>query len=379
MRLIICVILCCALISGCAAGNLPAVTSGSIVLDKDEKTLWDRSGEEQKRINESGFLYRDGELEAYLNEIPRKLLPPAVFVQMPIRIAVIRNYHLNAFAFPNGVIYIHTGLLARMENESQLATLIAHEVTHSTHRHNVRQYRTLKNQTTFTAVLGGLAGGIGTMFGAVGAMAAISGFSQDLETEADNEGLKLVMQAGYDTSEAPRLFAHLQREIEEEQIKEPFFFGTHPRLQERIDNYESMLKKNGASGTTKNADVFIAKIQRVILDNAILDSKAGRFASAVRGLNKFISLKPEDANAYYLLGEVYRQRGQKGDREDAVAQYEKAVALDKALPGPYKGMGMIYYKDGDKTAAKQQFERYLLLSPEAPDKEYILQYIKTFQ
>ena len=379
MRLGLIFFLSCALISGCAAGNLPAVTSGSIVLDSDEKMLWNRSGEEQKRINESGFVYRDGELDAYLNEIPRKLLPPAAFVQFPVRIAVIRNYHLNAFAFPNGVIYIHTGLLARMENEAQLATLIAHEMTHSTHRHNVRQYRTLKNKTTFAAILGGLAGGIGTMFGTVGAMASISGFSQDLETEADNEGIRLVMQAGYDTSEAPRLFAHLQREVEEEQIKEPFFFGTHPRLQERIDNYESFLKQNGTAGTTKNTGVFTAKIQIVILDNAILDSKAGRFTSALRGLDKFTALKSEDASAYYLRGEVYRQRGQKGDRESALAQYAKAVALDKALPAPHKGLGMIYYKDGDKRVAKQHFERYLLLAPEAPDKEYILNYIKTFQ
>jgi peptidoglycan/xylan/chitin deacetylase (PgdA/CDA1 family) len=53
------------------------------------------------------------------------------------------------FAFPNGVIYIHTGILARMDNEAQLATLLAHEMTHATHRHLVKQFRDIKIKQLF--------------------------------------------------------------------------------------------------------------------------------------------------------------------------------------------------------------------------------------
>ena len=141
-----------------------------------------------------------------------------------------------------------------MDNEAQLATLLGHEMTHVTHRHLVKMFRDIKNKTAFLATLqvataglgpiGSLAGTLGT----IGTVAAVTGYSRENETEADKEGFHLVALAGYDVEEAPKLFLHLKREVEEEQIKEPFFFGTHPRLQERIDNYNVLLKDNARAG-----------------------------------------------------------------------------------------------------------------------------------
>lgn len=248
MKKIILAVLSCFVFAGCATTSLPPVTEQTLILEEDEKRLWLRSEEEQRVLNRSGLIYKDEELEAYLNEISKKLQPPEVFKHIPFKIMVIKNHLLNAFAFPNGVIYVHTGILARMENEAQLATLLAHEMTHSTHRHTVRRFRDIKNKTAFLATvqvtLGGLGGGIGnlaTLLGTVGTLAAVTGYSRELEAEADMEGLKLMVKAGYDPREAPKLFIHLKKELEEEKIKEPFFFGTHPRLQERIENYESLL------------------------------------------------------------------------------------------------------------------------------------------
>ena len=59
-------------------------------------------------------------------------------VVFDVKIVVIKDPYLNAFAFPNGVIYIHTGMLARMDNEAQLAALLAHEMSHCIHRHTLR-------------------------------------------------------------------------------------------------------------------------------------------------------------------------------------------------------------------------------------------------
>lgn len=373
---------CCLLwvfATGCADTNLIAVTSGKFILEGDEKILWRQSEEEERRIDQSGLLYLDPELEAYLNEVPKKLLSPDVFARLPIKILVIRNYYLNAFAFPNGRIYIHTGLLARMENEAQLASLIAHEMTHITHRHSIKGYRDMKNATTFVAVLGGLAGGYGTLLGGLGAMASISGYSKELETEADVEGLKLIAAAGYDPDEAPKLFDHLKRYIEEEKIQEPFFFGTHPRLQERIANYERLLKTQSRKGDIQNVERFMEKIQRVIFDTATLDAKAGRFAGALSGFTKYLLRRPNDAQAYYLSGDVYRQRGEKGDTEKATALFKKSIEMNNTFPEPYKALGMMHLKNGDKVLAKENLQRYLLLSPEASDKTYIMNYLKTLE
>jgi predicted Zn-dependent protease len=386
MRYLTLIFLLVFILSGCATTTLPPVTSKGFTLEEDEERLWRRSEEEQKVLNNSGLLYKDKELEGYLNEVARRLQPPEVFERIPFRIKVLKNPYLNAFAFPNGVIYLHTGILARMENEAQLATLLAHEMTHATHRHAVKGFRDIKNKSAFLATirvtLGGLGGGVGdivTLLGTVGTLAAVTGYSRGLETEADIEGLRLMVNAGYDPKEAPKLFIHLKKELEEEDIKEPFFFGTHPRLKERIRNYENLLKNKyaGHSGGIKNSRLFMEKIEKLILDNARLDLKAGRFKTAQRGIERYLTLRPDDPGAYYLLGEVFRQRGEEGDIEKAKEYYEKAITIDPSYPDPLKGIGLIFYKKGEKDNAKRHLELYLSLSPEAQDRAYIEEYIKT--
>lgn len=373
-------ILFCIVLAGCATTALPPVTSRDFVLEDDEKRLWLRSEEEEKVINKSGLIYRDEELEAYLNGIAKKLQPSEVFAHIPFRIMVIKNHLLNAFAFPNGVIYIHTGILERMENEAQFATLLAHEMTHATHRHLVKEFRDIKNKTAFLATVSVTTGGLGGL-GALGTLAAVTGYSRELETEADNEGLKLMISAGYDPYEAPKLFTHLKKEVEDEKIKEPFFFGTHPRLQERIENYDTFIKTQypEQKGGIKNSELFLKKIHKMILDNAWLDLKVGRFKIAQKGAEKYLTIKPNDAAAYYLLGEIFRQRADKGDTEKAKEHYQKAISTDPSYPDPYKGIGLICYKQGEKHLAKKYLEQYLSFSPQASDRAYIEEYIKTLQ
>lgn len=266
------------LLTGCATTNLAPVTSEGFKAEDDEKRLWFRSEEEQEILNKSGLIYKDDELQAYLNEIARKLQPPEVFKGVPFKIVVIKNPYLNAFAFPNGIVYVHTGILAKMENEAQIAALLGHEMTHSTHRHLVKQFRNIKNKTAFFSTIS-MFGAPGVFLGAIGTMASVSGYSKELETEADIEGLKSMVNAGYDPAEAVKIFIYLKKEVEGEKIKEPFFFGSHPRLQERIDNYEMLIKTDykDKSGGIKNSEVFQEKIHRVMLDNASLDIKTGRF------------------------------------------------------------------------------------------------------
>jgi predicted Zn-dependent protease len=384
MRSIRLTIFLCIMLASCATTSLPPVTQ-DFRFEEDEKRLWLRSEEEQKVFNRSGVIYRDENLEAYLNEIMKKLQPTEVYAHIPFKVFVVKNNLLNAFIYPNGALYIHTGILAKMDNEAQLATLLAHEMTHATHRHLIKQFRDIKNKTAFlstvSVTLGGVGAGIGEfaiLVGALGTLASVTGYSRDLETEADMEGFKLMMKAGYDPEEAPKLFTHLKKAIEEEKKKEPFFFGTHPRLQERVENYENFLKEQykDKRGGVKNSESFMGKIHRVILDNASLDLKSGRFKTAERGVEKFLTIKPNDPKAYCLFGEICRQRAEKGDLEKAKEHYQKAMMLDPSYPDSHKGMGFIHYKLGEKEIAKKYLEQYLSLSPQAMDRAYIEEYIK---
>ena len=135
-------------------------------------------------------------------------MPETVPADLVIRVNVIKSPYLNAFAYPNGMIYIHSGLLARMDNEAQLAAVLAHEMVHCIHRHALRAFRKYRNQPAYliaaqqtllrTKGLQKLARSMGI----AGAMTAISGYARELEAEADRIGFEWVLKAGYNPKEA---------------------------------------------------------------------------------------------------------------------------------------------------------------------------------
>ena len=374
MKYFVSIISVCCLLTGCAAPR-PIPVNRELAAMEEEQMLWRRALEEQDTINGSGVLYQDAEIESYLNQIAAKLQINSISPDISFQIKVIKDTSLNAFAFPNGVIYIHTGILARMENEAQLAALLAHEMVHCTHRHYLRALRSIKDRTQAeSATFRELA----RFPGITGAMASLGGYTRAFENEADRVGLDLAVKANYDPREVVKLFKLLKQEIEIERIEEPYFFGTHPNVQQRIENINNWLAEKYQKKITgvRNTDVFQSRLSRLVLDNARLDLRRGRFFIAQRTVEKFLVLKPDDARAYFLLGEIIRQRGRQDDAAAAIKYYEKSISLNPSFPEPHKAMGLIHYKDGEKRLAKKYFESCLLLSPDAADKAYIQRYLK---
>lgn len=374
--------------SACATTNLKPVTEKGFAYKDDEKRMWIRSQEEQDVLNNSGLLYENRKIEEYLNAIASKLYTQEVYEHIPFKIIVLKDPHFNAFAFPNGVVYVHTGILSRAENEAQIATLLAHEMTHCTHRHAAKNLRSIKNKTAVFATIqvttAGIGGGIGdivSVLGSLGTLAAVTGYSRELESEADTVGLRLIVNAGYDPREAPKLFMHLKEEIKEEKISESFFFGSHPRLQERVQNYERIIDTEYPSnkGGIKNSEIFLENIQDVILENAVLDLKLGRFKFSQKGVEKYLQLNPNQPKAYFVLGEIFNREGEKGDIEKSIDYYKKSIAVDPSYPEPYRELGLIYYKQREKILAKEFLQQYLSLSLNAPDRQYIEYYMKQIE
>ncbi len=354
---------------------------------EDERRLWEQVKVEQDAIDNSGLLYPDPQLESYLNRIVKKLQAHSIAPDLHIRIKVLKDPHLNAFAYPNGVIYVHTGILARMDNEAQLAALLAHEMTHCTHRHSLRVIRSIKDRPAGIAAVQNTLAKISAvqevarLLGAAGLTVAVSGYSRSLETEADLVGLDLMSKADYDPYEALELFKHLRQEIEDEGIEGSYFFSSHPNVQQRIDNARNWLAENHTDRQSAqiNTAEFQSRLQRVILTNARLDLRRGRFDLAQKTVAKYLKVKPDDARAYYLLGEISRQRDDQDDAQSAVSYFEKAILLDPNYPEPHRAMGLIHYKVGQKQLAKKYFESCLLLSPNASDQAYIRDYLKNCQ
>ncbi|MEJ2725911.1 MAG: tetratricopeptide repeat protein [Deltaproteobacteria bacterium] len=363
------------LASACASTNLAPHTGTTLHLEDDEKRIWKQADQGETWINRSRMVLDSPELEAYLEEITRKLFPDLPF---SCRVRVVKDSSMNAFALPNGAIYIHMGLLARMENEAQLAALLGHETTHAANRHALKKRRELKNVSALCSAvtLGGYGGWLGWLF----TMASITGYDRDLEREADVEGYRRMVAAGYEPSEAPKLFQILDKWLAETGVEDPYFFSSHPKLQERIENFKALAAADPRKGTgADNREIFLSKTNWIVFENTELDLKAGRFESALKGSEKYLATAPGDARGNYLRGEIFRQRNSGNDIDLAVECYLKAISLNASHPESHRALGLIYLKKGQRTEALKYLERYLALNPEGPDRAYIESYIRSLQ
>jgi predicted Zn-dependent protease len=375
---------------GCATTDLPPLegSQARLVLSEDESRTWKTAEELENKIGKAGILYQNPGLENYLNSTAEKLVPEPILPKgVRIRVKVIQSPFLNAMALPNGTIYLHTGILARIDNEAQLATILGHELVHFTHRHAIQEIRGAESksaiaratQITLTIVSGRLGYLIGEAAD-VWALASVRGYSRELETEADTVGLKLLVMAGYDPKEAPQVFEHLRSELDQA-VKEPFFFGTHPQLQERIDNYRALLQTRYSQeasevGRISNATQFFDQTAQLLLDNAVLDLDIRRFKTARAAIDKHLRRRPSTAHAYFLLGEVHRRSGaSEASVAEATAAYQEAVRRDPSYADPHRELGLLFRKQNHNEEARTEFEQYLRLNPHAVDKPIILGYL----
>jgi len=370
-------------LAACTSAGLAPIGQDGFQPEEDEKRIWSESRELQLRFDRSGFVSDDTVATAYVNRVAFKLIPENARKEVGFQIRVLKHPIPNAFALPHGALYIHTGMLARMENEAQLAAVIAHEVIHIIRRHTLLTFRNVKQAAGFASTLAvisapaGLPGFGVVMLGSIGALAAVSGYSQSLEDEADREGLRLIVNARYDPGEALKIIENVERYVEQDEIKEPFFFSTHPRLQERKASYQRLLdaEYRGQAGFQGQQE-FTSFVAPAILDNAFLELARSRFAFAQESGEKSLALNANNPKAHFLLAEIFRQRGAAEDQERAETEYQKTIDVEPGFADAHRGLGLLDYKKDRTDMAREHFEKYLALNPAAKDRAFIEQYLK---
>ncbi len=397
-------------ITACSSRVTPVASGGqSFKPTPDEQTLWAKAATEEQALSQRTTAIDDPLLAAYLAGIVDKLAGDQLrAVGGPgLRIVVIRDATLNAFAMPDGLVYVHTGLLSRMENEAQLATILGHELAHVSHRDALQFARGEGSllSTVAAAVAGpakprpttdSLSAGVrsptaNTITGlglTVAATAAVKGYGSDLEREADREAVKRLAGAGYDVREAPKAYRALLSESAERGPVETFLLGTPAALQERIETTNRLATTTYASvasetGRMVTSDDFEPRMRPVVRENAAEDIRLGRFALAQRQLDRVLKEAPADPIAFLYYGELHRLQSQRAKSADekaglarkAVERYERAAELAPMLADPYRQLGLLYYQQKDATRAKAAFERYLELKPDAPDARRVREYL----
>ena len=336
--------------------------------------LWALADEFDEEVRHTDSLYSDADLQNYLQNILDRLYPD---FKGRIRIQVLRSPALNAFALPNGSLYINNSLLARCDNEAQVATILGHEAAHFVDRHSLRQTEQIQNNTAFANVL--TIAGV-PLAGPLLAVSSTLGYSKELESKADRIAYERMLHAGYDTRESVKIFEKMAAETKNMGIEEPYFFSTHPRMVERVASLNAMLKVMPSADGEVNSEVFLQNTTEVRIVSLEEDISMNRYKSVILLLEKAdMSSSGYPEYCKYYLGEAYRQRSDDGDEERAFLAYREAIITAPEFAPPYRALGLYYLKQKDFENARQFFGAYLQRDPDAIDKEYIRYYIETIE
>ncbi|HZI56474.1 MAG TPA: M48 family metalloprotease, partial [Verrucomicrobiae bacterium] len=305
---------------------------GPFKFTKIDLELLQQSNQADEELTRKGLVFDDPAAAAYIEEIGMKVIPEGPLENVKWRFRILRDPYPNAFALPNGTIYVHSGLLAMMENEAQLAGTLGHEVTHVTNRHSYLENRSARKKIATAnvfAAIGGAASGNGiagiAFRNVVGRIipslivSTIYGYSRELEHEADVYGLRAMARNNYAPDQMGATFEILKSEYEVDLEKESHgLYTDHPRLNERIKYVSEMAETLKLQGEpVVHAAEYSRQMERVRRHDVSLEILTGRARTAVGVAKRLTDLDPDNAENSYWLGEAYRALGGRTFRPEA--------------------------------------------------------------
>lgn len=361
--------------------------------NQDERGLWNIASGHENNIGNEGRIVRDREMEAYLESIAQRMLQGRLdHLDIEVDFIVVQNNILSAWVYPYGTVAVNTGLLTGMENEAQLAAILAHELSHFMQRHSYRELIADKRQSFVGKGLGLLAtaavasqtGQVNTGLMNVGGLwtdLVTSGYSRKNEHIADAEGLELMAVADYDRAQAIKAFEILKQNFAYGVLSPSLLWSSHPTLDDRLKNLAKAVEKEKKSKTYKpgkvpDSDAYYRAIAPAILRTGMQDLREQYFARARGAFVKYAKARPADARGHHLTGETLRLEAPDGpDLGPRIAAYTAAVETDPGYAEAYKEIGMAQRQQGNADAARAAFEKYLSLTPEAVDAGIIRWYM----
>lgn len=220
--------------AGLMAGAL-VLTVGCRVSEGDERAL---GADQAAYLDSTLALITDTTITAYVVTLGRSLASTTSRADLDWRFAVVNASAVNAFALPGGFVYVTRGLVEQSDSLEELAGVIAHEVAHVVRRHSVAQLERAGRRDVTLLLLCTLTGACNTLAGSialeVGADAVTAQYSQRDESEADEEGVRLAVRAGFDPDGLPIFLEKVLEQRTEQPTPIDAFFATHPTDQKRI-------------------------------------------------------------------------------------------------------------------------------------------------
>lgn len=249
------------LAAGCATSG---VNRGDVNLVSLEEE-WQLGQQLERDIAAQLPLVRNQSALNYINQMGQRIVAETEMANLPWKFHIVADPSINAFNIPGGHVYVHSGLIEEAGSASELAGVMAHEISHGIARHGTeRLTKSYGLNIVASLLLGENPAVYQQILAQVVGTGAIAKFSRDDEREADDLGVRYMYGARYNPQGMVSMFETLLSERQRRPSSVEQFFSTHPLSEERIANVESEIAQlPSTQGLVTNENGFVALQQRV--------------------------------------------------------------------------------------------------------------------
>lgn len=380
-------------------------------LDTDEAGIWMVMGKHEQMVRTSRKRLEDPFLEDYLSGLICKLAPDHCG---DIRVYVLRTPGFNASMAPNGAMFVQTGLLMRLQDEAELASVLGHEIGHYTHEHTINRLRKIQGRRSAFAVVGSAIGAAGSVAQAGAstyyeahnvaamtetalAMVNVAGvfaqyqliaFGRNQETEADEIGFNRLVAAGFDPLGPSRVWHKvIDEQTAGDKVAGFSMFSTHPSPADRLSNLK--VRAKGLPAGANNSSAYLELMQKHRLDWLRDEVEVQHPRALSHIIEKQVELGLDPATGYFLLGKRWQwlseQERSKSKKKDALQAAAEAFSTGNSIPGTnlppegYREWAKVSQALDLKEEARTHFMRYLELAPDAWDAKFIRKELATLK
>ncbi|MGB2078388.1 MAG: M48 family metalloprotease [Vibrio sp.] len=344
----------------------------------------------------------DPVMNSYINQLGHKLSANARDVRTPFNFFLVRDAQINAFAFFGGHVVANTGLFLYAANESELASVLAHEIAHVTQRHLARRMESeaRRSPLTIAAMIGSVLLAIASPEAGIAALNASTAgsiqaginYTRSNEEEADRFGIETLARSGFNPKAMPNFFGHLADQYRYASTPPPLLL-THPLPQsrvtdsrERAQNYPSVSPPQSLDFWLAKARVIArysnyqsisanAKFDRIAKTGTSIEKKASTYGKVLVAIddrkwsqaNSLLQglLKTDASNPFYLdaLADLYI--GQKRYNQ-AISALKKGLTANPNNPAIIINLANVYIESGQPKSAISMLQRYTHQNPDDP-------------
>ncbi len=384
----------------------PLVGFSEDELEEDEAGLWMVVEKQEQQIRTSSILINDPELQEKIEEILCELVEEGCSY---LRAYIIRAPGFNAFMMPNGAFFIQSGLLLRIKNDDQLASVIGHEASHYFRRHSIDGLRETYSRGNTFAVLGAVVSAASAvsinsatsldqlsnsvnmsntavlMLQTAQIMAALQllEYSRSDETEADLDSIEWMTKTSFDGYESISVWEQLIAEQEAAEQHAGFsLLSTHPASEQRIKDLSVKLQSLSANNS-KSQSYSILNLVASYREDWLVDEMRILHPDQFRFVvNQQLNLGIPPYLAKYFSGlsyidamerDEFSNREKRAFSESALDLLKEASSFEEStkMPEIFRDLGRLNEQLENTEEAKQAYRRYIEIAPDAWDARFI--------